>query len=630
MDLMMTPLRMTILFPLLGGLVCLLLPSSAERGRAMVATAVSALTVLVVWPIFRALCHLAPNTAWVDSFLLAGPSLRVDALAAFVLLALAGFGFLISLYSVTFMAGRERLREYYACLLFTVGLSCGAVAANDLLLLLVFWGLLGVTLYLMIGIGGGDAAAAAKKTFIIVGGADCFLMLGIALVWILTGTTRMDRIALDFSGGFAWAAFLCFVVAALAKAGAMPVHSWVPDCGEKAPIPVTAFLPASLDKLLGIYLLARTSLGLFRMTPLANALLMLVGAGTVICAVMMALVQHDLKRLLSYHAVSQVGYMVLGIGAGTPLGIAGGLFHMLNHAIYKSCLFLGAGAVERQAGTSDLDRLGGLARAMPVSFASFLVAALAISGVPPLNGFFSKWMVYQGIIESGRNGGGVWVLWLGAAMFGSALTLASFVKVLHAVFLRQPAGELAGPRTVAANFAMTLPVAALALLCVLFGVLAERLPLAMAILPAVGAPVAFLGNWSGGQATGLLGAAFVLGLLFYWLTTARKPRESATYIGGEVMPEVRLGSAERPPAADVEVTGVDFYRTIEELAPLRGIYRAARNKAFDLYEAGTKALFYFVELLRAVHSGNLLVYLTWFLTGLVVSAWMLLKGARLL
>ena len=153
---------------------------------------------------------------------------------------------------------------------------------------------------------------------------------------------------------------------------------------------------------------------------------------------MMALVQHDLKRLLGYHAVSQVGYMVLGIGTGSPVGIAGGLFHMLNHAIYKSCLFFGGGAVEKSAGTTDLENLGGLARSMPVTFGTFLVASLAISGVPPLNGFASKWMIYQGIIESARGGGHLWVLWLVAAMFGSALTLASFMKVVHAVFLGQP------------------------------------------------------------------------------------------------------------------------------------------------------------------------------------------------
>ena len=177
------------------------------------------------------------------------------------------------------------------------------------------------------------------------------------------------------------------------------------------------------------------------MSAAMNTFLMAIGSLTIVCAVMMALVQHDLKRLLGYHAVSQVGYMVLGIGTGNPIGIAGGIFHMLNHAIYKSCLFLSAGAVEKKTGTTDLDKLGGLSKTMPVVYVAFLIASLAISGVPPLNGFASKWMIYQGIIETGRQGSHLWILWLMAAMFGSALTLASFMKLVHAVFLGQPSSE---------------------------------------------------------------------------------------------------------------------------------------------------------------------------------------------
>ena len=125
-----------------------------------------------------------------------------------------------------------------------------------------------------------------------------------------------------------------------------------------------------------------------------SIVLALIGAATIIIAVMIAMVQHNLKKLLSYHAISQVGYMVLGIAPGTPVGIAGGVFHMLNHAIYKCCLFLCGGAVEQATGTAELERLGGLGKKMSITFAACLIAALSISGIPPLNGFVSKWMVY--------------------------------------------------------------------------------------------------------------------------------------------------------------------------------------------------------------------------------------------
>ena len=608
MDLICHPMVMPISVPVLAGLVCLLLPRTWERLHGVLAVAGSAVTLLLVWPLFTAGAGVLGDGRW----------LTLDYMSAFVLLGVAVFGFLIALYSLPYMAGKSRLRAYYASLLVTIGISCGVVLANDLLLLLIFWGMLGVTLYVMVGIAGPDASSAAKKSFIVIGGSDCLMMLGTVIVWVLTGTTRIDQVSLGFTSELRYVAFFCFTIAAFAKAGAMPVHSWVPDCGEKAPLSVTAFLPASVDKLLGIYLLVRVVTGMFVMNNAMNGLLMLAGAATIICAVMMALVQHDLKRLLSYHAVSQVGYMVLGIGTGTVIGIAGGLFHMLNHAIYKSCLFLSAGAVEKRTGTTDLDKLGGLATAMPLTFGSCLVASLAISGIPPLNGFFSKWMVYQGLVEKGRGGGSLWVICLVAAMLGSALTLASFVKVLHATFLRKPAPELAERKTREVSAAMWAPMASLAVLCVLFGVLAVRIPLKGMIFPAIGQAVAFTGDWWAGRATVLLVVGYAVGLAICYLSTGRRARECETYIGGEIMSE-----SER---ADVELSGVDFYRTMEEMPPFRGLFSMARRKLFDIYDVGTKMVFYCVEALRAAHTGILPMYLTWFLAGLLAILWLLVYG----
>ena len=160
------------------------------------------------------------------------------------------------------------------------------------------------------------------------------------------------------------------------------------------------------------------------------------------------------------------------------LGLAGGLFHMLNNTLYKSALFLCAGVVEKETGTTDLDRLGGLAKLMPITFMVCTVAALSISGIPPLNGFASKWMIYQGIITSGEGGGLSWVIWLAVAMLGSALTLASFVKVLHATFLCKPSVEIQQMDIHENRYSMLLPMIVLAVLCVVFGVFAFQLPLA--------------------------------------------------------------------------------------------------------------------------------------------------------
>ena len=495
------------------------------------------------------------------------------------------------------------------------------MCSSDLLiLLLVCWGFLGLTLYLMAGISGPDAAEAARKSLMIIGGSDALMLFGIVIYWHLTGTTRMDGLAIALDSPLAYTAFLTLLAGAFAKAGAVPFHTWVPAFGEKVDAPVSAFLPASLDKLLGIYLLARCVLDLFVPTPAMYGMLMFLGAVTVISAVLMALVQHDLKRLLSFHAVSQVGYMILGIGTGTAIGLAGGLFHMLNNTIYKSALFLCAGVVEKETGSTNLDRLGGLARLMPITFITCTVAALSISGIPPLNGFASKWMIYQGIISSGEDGGLGWVVWLAVAMLGSALTLASFVKVLHATFLCKPSAEIR-KMTIRENHpGMLLPLIVLAVLCVIFGVFAFQLPLGRMIFPVVTVDVP--GVWWAGTATVLILLAVAIGLIVYLLTMrGGKLRRVRTYIGGEQMQDVYIKGEDRGEQRHVEVTGVDFYNNIERLPGLQKFYSLTRARVFDIYDFLRHGTGYFVQLLRSLHTGVLPAYLRWFIVGLLLVVW---------
>ena len=616
-DLLTHPMLLPVTLPLAAGLLCLLIPRAGESLRAGLTVLTTAAVLWFAWPVFQ-----APGTGFEPFPWLA---LRVDPLSGFVLLAIAFFAFLIAIFSVSYMRGRDGHRAYFAWYLWTLGVGCAAVLANDLLFLLVCWGFLGLLLYLMAGLSGPGAAGAARKSLMIIGGSDAVLLLGILLYWQLSGSTRMGGagmggvgIALD--GVAAYAAFLAFLAGAFAKAGAVPFHSWLPDFGEHTDAPLSAYLPAALDKLLGIYLLARIMLDLFEPTPGMHLMLMALGAVTIIGAVLMALVQHDLKRLLSYHAVSQVGYMVLGIGTGTAIGLAGGLFHLLNNVIYKSALFLCAGVVEKFTGTTDLDRLGGLARVIPGTFIACTVAALAISGVPPLNGFASKWMIYQGVITSGDVAGWSWILWLAAAMLGSALTLASFVKVLHATFLCKPAPGVKDIPTGQHRPAMLLPLAVLALLCIVFGVFAFRIPLSGLIFPVVGVEVT--GVWWSGTATVLILAAIFIGLLVYWLALRGGGiRRVSSWVGGERLDEVYVSGEAEAGGRHLEVTGVDFYRTIEELPGLRRYYALTRQKAFDIYHQLRRSTNYVTGGLRAMHSGILPAYLRWFIAGMLVVVW---------
>jgi len=518
-----------------------------------------------------------------------------------------------------YMRSQRGILRYYLYIFLTLLASLGAVFSNNLIIFMVFWGFLGLLLYLLIGFGKKEnTPATAKKTFILIGGSDSLMILGVALIWKLTGLFEMDLISIPLTSKPAIFAYLCLAAGAFAKAGAMPFHTWVPDTAEDAPTPVSAFLPASLDKLLGIYFLARISLEMFQLDLGMNTVLMFLGSLTIVAAVMMAIVQHDLKRLLGYHAVSQVGYMLLGIGTGTALGIAGGLFHMLNNTIYKSCLFFGAGAVEKRTETTDLERLGGLAKIMPVTFVAFLIASLAISGVPPFNGFASKWMIYQGVIETAKTSGGLWVVWLVSAMFGSALTLASFMKLIHAVFLGQSHKDwlpLIKDKKSEIGATIKIPGMVLALLCVVFGVFAHRIPLKIFIFPSLGQPLEFSGFWNPSLATALLLAGIVIGLIVYLLGTVSKSRESDAFVGGENLVK----------HADMRTSGVDFYNTIKEIGVLKVIYKMAERKLFDIYELGAKLTLTFNSFLRYLHNGVLSTYLAWCLLGTGILFYILLK-----
>ncbi|MFA6079238.1 MAG: proton-conducting transporter membrane subunit, partial [Candidatus Omnitrophota bacterium] len=372
-------LLLPILIPLAAGVIALLANKirGLKEGVSLIGTAAN---LLVAIALFKAnIIFSAPWAGAGFEFLL-----RCYQFSAFIILAVAAFSFLVTLYSCVFMRDKAFANQFYAYLLISIALINGAVLADNLILMLFFWEGMLLTLFGMIAIGNKGAFKTATKAFIIVGICDLCMMIGIAATGYLAGTLTMSKISLSIAG-LGGMAFVFMMIGAISKAGSMPFHSWIPDAAVDAPLPFMALVPGAFEKLLGIYLLTRISLDMFKLehNSWVSTMLMTIGAITIIAAVMMALVQKDYKRLLSYHAISQVGYMILGIGTLVPAGIVGGLFHMINNALYKSCLFLTGGSVEKQTGTTDLAKLGGLGKKMPVTFICYLITAAAISGVPP-------------------------------------------------------------------------------------------------------------------------------------------------------------------------------------------------------------------------------------------------------
>lgn len=631
-------LLLPILLPFLVGLITLFYPNQELKPGKNPVFFVSLLTMIlsfiagiIIFASGKTIYNLQliPATDW------SGPGINFDLIgyhfSNFILLASLFFGLLITIYTY-----KQRQKNFFSYLLMTIGASSLAILSNNLVVLLLAWGGVAILLYLLIGLGRRGSETAANKALVMVGGSDILMLLGAAIIYYQTGTLTMSEISIPIQGALPIIAFILLLIGALTKAGAMPFHSWIPDSAEYAPVPVLAFLPGALDKLLGIYLLARISFDLFKVLPgsAMSILLMVIGSVTIVAAVSMALVQKNLLKLLSFHAVSQVGYMVLGIGTGGPLGIIGGLFHMLNNAVYKSCLFLCGGAVESQTNETNLERLGGLARFMPITFTTCLVSALAISGIPPLNGFVSKWLIYQGVIESTRIQS-FSVIFLLAAMFGSVLTLASFLKVLHSTFLGEKSKEIVKVKE--AGFGMVLPMVILALLSIGLGVFAQY-PIRYLIGPIAGPQAVSepIGLWNPTLATGLILIGIVLGFVIYCFRKVRKVKVAEVFIGGEaVSPEPQVtvslpdGGETLTGVVDIneaKFPGTYFYDSIKRMKLIDESYKIADRKFFDLYENAKKFIFVFVNGLKKLQTGILSTYLGYiFFGGLIIFLAFLVK-----
>jgi len=555
--------------------------------------------------------------------------LNSTTLGLLVLFAAAAFGLLISVYSFRAMAGNHWEGKFYAYLIWALGGACVVGLAGNLLVLLVGWELVTLMLYLMINQGGGNARSGAAKAYGVLGFADACLLLAVALLCGMQGgsvnlSLTRGAVSVASMGATGYVVYVLILIAALAKAGAIPLHTWIPSAAEDAPTPVMAYLPAALDKILGIYLLAVLALRMFQPDWNMQVVMMVVGAVTILAAVLMAMMQHNLKKLLSFHAVSQVGYMVLGVGTGTTIGVIGGLFHMLNNAIYKSNLFLISGTVGRAGGSDEIEKMGGLARYLPVTFLCGCIAAASISGVPPFNGFVSKWLIYQGTLGLANHG--LAVALLVVAVFGSALTLASFVKVIYSAFVSPAPKDATYPSgRPHESFLLALPMIILAAACVVLGlwpglairhVLMPGIEGALTTGQAVTATGGYVGTgdigmWNPGAATGLILIGILIGLVFVWISAGYKRiRVVRPFLAGEV-----------PAATDdrFRVPGTGFYETIAKLPAIGPLLKHGQGGALDLYHWSARYGHTLIEVLRAQHTGLVSLYVAWVVVGLAVT-----------
>jgi len=390
---------------------------------------------------------------------------QVDGLS--IIIALVGFllWLAVSIYSIGYI--KTDLVRYYSLLLILLGAVQGTVLAKDLINFYVFLEITTVTTYFLIIHKRSTVALQAGYKYILMNLIGAFLiLLSIILVYINTGNYGVT----GFSDSNSFLPPLLFLVGCFIKAGAVPLHTWLPDAHPAAPSPISAFLSGIVIKI-GAYGIIRfifpilnSDLYVNNFRELLSALIIYIAVASMLIGVLLALVQTDIKRLLAYHSVSQIGYIFLGIGLGTELGLAGGLYHMVNHAIFKGLLFLCMGAVIYSTGTRKLDNLGGLWKRMPITTSTCIIAALAISGIPPFNGFASKTVLAKAATDFS------FVLKF-VIIITSALTFASFFKLISYTFFGEPKKQLITIKEV--PMPMQLPMIVLSILCVLLGIKAQ-------------------------------------------------------------------------------------------------------------------------------------------------------------
>ena len=356
--------------------------------------------------------------------------LHVDALSVLFAFMGAGIGGLVLLYSVGYMAHDRAATRFYATMLVFIGGFIGLVYSANLFIFYLCWEVVGLCSFSLVGFWytNREAVNGARKVLLMTHIAGYGLLAGILILYHRAGTALWTdpAVSRSFTGGI----FALMLVALVAKSVQVPLHTWIPEA-MAAPTPVSALLHAACYVKAGVYLAAR--MHSFGVWPQGwGESLMWVGTVTMAVGVMYAMVQTDLKRMLAFSTVSQIGYIMMGIGIGTPLAITAGLLHCLNHGFFKGGLFLTAGSVQHAAGTRDMNQLGGLAAKMPRTTLSWLIGVGSMMGIPLMSGFASKWMLYAAALQAG---------WAVPAMIAWAASLGTVflgVKATSAVFLGPP------------------------------------------------------------------------------------------------------------------------------------------------------------------------------------------------
>jgi multicomponent Na+:H+ antiporter subunit D len=397
-----------------------------------------------------------------------GITMALDGLTVLMLLVVNLIGCLALIYSVNYIKRYTSPNLYYTLFsLLLAGLN-GVVISADLFNLFVFLEITSIASYALVAFGTEAEELEASFKYLVLGSvASTLILLAIGLLLGSVSTLNMADIsrslAVSSSKDLILYCTALFIMGFGLKIALVPFHAWLPDAHPAAPAPMSAMLSGVVIKTIGVYALCRVIFNIIGFSQIVSSIFIWLGIISMFVGVLLAIGQWDFKRLLAYHSISQIGYVVFAIGLGTPLGIIGGLFHLFNHSLFKSLLFLNAGSVEYATGTRQLDKLGGLSKEMPITSGTSLIASLSIAGIPPFCGFWSKLIIIIAAFQAQNTIGGI------ICILVSMVTLASFLKVQKYAFTRKVEQAISGIKEV--PFGMVFSMVILAVLCIVVGLL---------------------------------------------------------------------------------------------------------------------------------------------------------------
>ncbi|MCX7871531.1 MAG: monovalent cation/H+ antiporter subunit D family protein [bacterium] len=399
-----------------------------------------------------------------------GVALVADPVSVFMLFTVNLVAFLVGIYSVSYIEKYTEKWGFYSLFELMLAGMNGVIISGDIFNIFVFLEIATIASYGLVAFGTQKEELEASFKYMVLGSISTgLILLGIVLIYAYTSTLNLADIAsiliLSEDKLIIRVIMFIFMIGFVIKAAIVPFHWWLPDAHPSAPAPISAMLSGVLIKTLGVYLIVRLFFNVFPIDEKILKIICYLGTLSMVVGVILALYQWDYKRLLAYHSISQVGYIFLGIGLATPMGILGGIFHLFNHSLFKSLLFLTSGALEYNFGTRNLKEYHNVNRIMPITTFSATIGSFSIAGIPPFNGFWSKLIIIIACLEK-RD-----ILLALIAALVSVLTLASFLKVLKYAFYTEQKYNT-GPKLLKeVPFFMQFSMLTLAILCFVSGII---------------------------------------------------------------------------------------------------------------------------------------------------------------